>query len=343
MNRRWMLASSVLCVFASGGQAFAGDDCSQNTSGIAALPGYCVSVWAKGTADYFNPDSVVVDGNDVWVGYQNAASKTGGDGKTSTVVEYTRRGEVERTFAVPGHCDGLRIDPATHIVWASSNEDANPGLFSIDPATGIMTSYALAPTLHGGGYDDMAFVGGKMFIVASNPTLNAAGVNVFPAIDQVTITGTAATMTPVLYGNATATDTTTNATLTLNAVDPDSFTVDTAGNLVLVDQGGNELITVKNPGSVGQSVTRIPTATQFDDTVWATSTKGRLFLVDATSNTIYTIRTKFAVGTVYTETPNDSTVPGVFGTVDLTTGNLIPQIIGFGKPTGLLFVADDGR
>ncbi len=50
-----------------------------------------------------------------------------------------------RTFAVPGHCDGLRIDPATHKVWASSNEDGNPGLVSIEPASGTITKYSFEP------------------------------------------------------------------------------------------------------------------------------------------------------------------------------------------------------
>jgi hypothetical protein len=158
----------------------------------------------------------VRDGNDIWVGYQNATSKTGGDGKTSTIVEYTLRGGVERTFAVPGHCDGLRIDPATHLVWASSNEDGNPGLVSIDPTTGVVTPYTFGATAHGGGFDDMAFLDGKMFIAASNPTLDATGNNVFPALDEVSLSGTNVVLTPVLQGNATAIDVTSNLPVTLN-------------------------------------------------------------------------------------------------------------------------------
>jgi len=317
-----------------------GDDHCVAPGGVAALPGYSVRIWAQGTTEYSNPDSIEVDGNDVWVGFQNVTAKDGSDGKTSTVVEYDRHGHVERTFAVPGHCDGLRIDPSTHIVWASSNEDGNPALVSIDPATGVITPFTFAPTVHGGGYDDMAFLGGKMFIAASNPTLNAAGVNVFPALDEVTFSGTSANVSPVLLGNITATDLTTSSTVTLNEVDPDSITIDPAGDLVLDNQGGSELVFVHAPGAAGQVVSRIPLPTQVDDTVWATSNKGVLFLADATANTIYTIRTKFVVGTVYTETPNDSSVTGMLATIDLKTGFLAPQIIGFKKPTGLLFVAE---
>jgi hypothetical protein len=346
MKMRWMIAASCLCALAITAQpSFADDDdgpaaACRMAGGVAALPGYSVTVFARGTSAFSNPDSIVVDGDDVWVGYQNVTATDGSDGKTSTIVEYDRRGHIERTFAIPGHNDGLRIDPATHLVWATSNEDANPALVSIDPATGVVTHFTFGPTAHGGGYDDMAFLDGQMFIVASNPTLNAAGVNVAPAIGKVTFNGTSAIVSPVLFGNASALDTTTNSPVTLNVVDPDSMTIDPAGNLVLVDQAGLELITVMAAGTSAQTVSRIPTATQLDDTVWVTSTRGRLFLVDGVANTIYLVHTTFKVGTVFTETPNDSSVPGMLGTLDLKTGNVIPAIIGFEKPTGLLFVAD---
>lgn len=309
--------------------------------GLGALPGYSVRIWAKGTTATTNPDSIVQDGNDIWVGYQNVTSKTGGDGKTSTIVEYTRHGRVENTYAVPGHCDGLRIDPATHLVWASSNEDGNPGLVSINPVTGVVTPYTFAPTAHGGGFDDMAFLNGKMFIAASNPTLDGAGNNVFPALDQVSFSGTNVVLTPVLMGNATATDVTTQAAVTLNEVDPDSIAIDSSGNLVLVNQGGSEFVFISNPGTSSQTVTRLATATQLEDPVWIPSAKGQLLLVDAKANTVYAVRGPLVPGTVYTETPDDSSIASMLGTIDVATGVVSPKIIGFGKATGLLFLADE--
>jgi hypothetical protein len=317
-----------------------GSSC-QLPGGLGALPGYSVRVWAKGTTAYTNPDSIVQDGNDIWVGYQNVTSKTGGDGKTSTIVEYTRHGHVEHTYAVPGHCDGLRIDPATHLVWASSNEDGNPGLVSIDPATGVITPYTFAPTAHGGGFDDMAFLNGKMFIAASNPTLDSSGINVFPALDEVSFSATNVVLTPVLMGNATATDVTTNMPVTLNEVDPDSIAIDASGNLVLVNQGGSEFVFIANPGTSSQTVTRLATATQLEDPVWIPSAKGELLVVDGKANTIYAVRGPFVPGTVYTETPDDSSISSMLGTIDLTTGVVSPKIIGFIKATGLLFLADE--
>jgi hypothetical protein len=306
--------------------------------GLGGLPGYSVRVWAKGTSAYTNPDPIERDGNDIWVAYQNSTSKTGGDNKTSTIVEYTRHGQVEHTYAVPGHCDGLRVDPATHLVWASSNEDGNPGLVSIDPATGVITPYTLDATLHGGGYDDVAFLNGTMFIAASNPNLDSLGNNNFPAVDKVTFNGTHATVTTVLMGNATATDVTTNMSVTLNEVDPDSLAIDSAGRLVLVNQGGSEFVFIANPGTAQQTVSRLVTATQLEDPVWIPSADGELLLVDATANTIYAVRTQFVPGTVFTETPNDSSISSLLGTIDVTTGVLSPTVLGFGKATGLLFV-----
>jgi sugar lactone lactonase YvrE len=239
---------------------------------------------------------------------------------------------------VLGHCDGLRVDPATHRVWASSNEDGNPRLVSIDPATGKITAYAFPhPTAHGGGFDDMAFVGGKMFIAASNPNLNSSGVNVFPAVDAVTFSGTNVVLAPVLFGNATAIDSISGEQVTLNEVDPDSMTLDAAGNLVLVNQAGSELVFIHNPGTSTQTVTRTLVGTQLEDTIFIgparQGTNGTFLVVDGTTNTIYSIRTQLQ--SVYTETPDDSGVSGLFGTLDLSTGIVTPVVIGFKKATGL--------
>jgi hypothetical protein len=309
-------------------------------AGLGAVPGYSVRIWAQGTATMTQPDAIERVGDDIWVGFQNGAAKDGTDTKTSTIVEYTRHGRIERTFAVPGHVDGVRFDQSTHLVFVTSNEDGNPRLVSIDPSTGTVAPYTLAPTVHGGGYDDLAFLGGNFFIVASNPTLDSSGNNVFPAIDQVSITGNKASVTPVLLGNASALDLTTGATVTLNVNDPDSLSINPSGQLMLVDQGGSELVFIANPGTTTQSVTRVPTATQLDDTVFATSQEGELLVTDGVANTIYAVRSTFVPGTLFTETPNDSSVPGIIGTVDLTTGFVTPKIIGFQKPTGLIFIAE---
>jgi hypothetical protein len=307
------------------------------------LPGYKISVFthfAAGGAKFINPDSIAIDGTSVFVGFQNVTAKDGSDGKTSTIVQYTMDGTLVKQFVVPGHNDGLRVDPQTRLVWASSNEDGNPALNVIDPSSGQITAYSFPATPHGGGYDDMYFLNGMTFIAASNPNLDANGNNVFPAVDKITLSGSQAVLTPILMGNATATDTIAAKSTTLNEVDPDALSVDNQGQLVLVDQGGSELVFIKNPGTPQQSVTRTPVGDQLEDTVWTTVGHGRLLVTDGQSNAIYWIHVDSAAGTIYTEAPNDSGVPGFIGIVDLTTGFVHPVMIGFLHPTGMAYIPD---
>ncbi len=305
---------------------------------LLAPPGWTISLWAVGGGKYSNPDSIEKDGNNIWVGYQNVTAKDGSDGLTSTIVEYTVSGTVVNSWKVPGHTDGLRIDPATHKAWVTSNEDGNPALNIIDPASSTPTSITLAKTAHGGGYDDLAFLGGAVYLVCSAPALDAGGNNVFPAIDKLTVSGTTATVVPVLMGNAAATDTTAKAPTTLNLTDPNSLSVDPKGNLVLVSQADSALITISNPGTPTQSVTKTPIGNQQDDTVWATANSGTLYVVDGGKNAVYKVKWSGPVGTVFTVAPNDSGVVGFLGTIDLTTGFITPVSTGWSKPTGLVFV-----
>jgi hypothetical protein len=203
-------------------------------------------------------------------------------------------------MTVVGHSDGLRLDPVSGKLWATVNEDGNPALYVIDPTTRASTKYILkAP--HGGGYDDIAFLGGHAYLAASNPTLNAARVNVFPAIVDVTLNPDhTTTLKPVLMGNAKATDLVAKAPVSLNEVDPDSMTVDLNGELVLIDQGGSEIVMIASPGTAQQKVTRVPVGTQLDDTVWAPGTTGSLFVTDGSLNATYVVGGSLASGDVLT-------------------------------------------
>ncbi len=310
------------------------------------LPGYKISVFARfatASSNYINPDSIAVDGTTIYIGFQNVTAKDGTDNKTSTIVQYTMDGKAVKTFPVPGHNDGLRVDPQTHLVWASSNEDGSPALNVIDPSSGKVTAYTFpSPTPHGGGYDDIWFMNGMAFIAASNPSLDGNGNNTFAAIDKIALSGTTVVLTPILMGNATATDTISQQPTTLNENDPDSFSVDDQGQLVLIDQGASEMVFIKNPGTPQQSVTRTPVGDQLDDTVWATSAHGRLLITDGTSNAIYWVHVDKPAGTIFTQAPNDSGVVSFIGMVDLTTGFVRPVMIGFGKPTGMAYIPDAG-
>jgi hypothetical protein len=131
------------------------------------------------------------------------------------------------------------------------NEDANPNLVIIDPVAGTQTTYTFGPTPHGGGYDDMAFRNGNVFISASNPSNNP---NTGPAIVKAEISGTSVSVSPVLLGDANATDVRTGKPVTLNLLDPDSMIFDPVGDLVLDSQSDAELIIVRHPGFTDQSV-----------------------------------------------------------------------------------------
>ncbi len=295
--------------------------------GLAALPGYQVSLFARQTSAFNSPDSLVVDNGFVYIDYQNTTAKDCTDKNTSTVVQYDMHGKMLKTFTVPGHSDGMRADPSTHLLWVTSCEDGNPKFVTIDPSSGTITPYTFPPTPHGGGYDDLCFLNGLVFIAASNPSVNSAGVNPFPAIDKMTLSNGKVNLTPVLLGNATATDLIASAKTTLNEVDPDSMTVDLSGQLVLVNQAGSELVFLKNPGTPQQTVTRMPVGDQLDDTVWATSSQGRLLVTDGVIGNTYWINA--FPGTVYTQAPDDSGTVGFVGVINMMTGFITPVVIGF--------------
>lgn len=309
---------------------------------VTGLPGYQVSLFASGAAGRTKPDSITFDTQFIYVGYQNTTAADGSDGGSSTIVKYTDAGQEVRSFTVQGRCDGLRFNPFTQLLWATVNEDGNSSLSTIDPNTGATIHYTFSAAPHGGGYDDLVFVNGMAFVAASNPTNLTNGVNTNPAVAKVVLNGTTATLTPVLLGNATVTNAMTLQPVTLNLLDPDSMSVDTAGNVVLVDQAESQIIFIQNAGTTNLPVSVVTTSMQLDDTVWAKATAGRLLVVDAKQNAIYAIRSTFTIGTVYTEVAPD-TGSGLVGTVNLTTGILTPIANGFTKPTGLVFVPDGAR
>jgi hypothetical protein len=264
------------------------NDTTQPAQGLSIAPGYNASVFATGPSGATQPDSIAVDGLNVYVGYQNGAAKDGSSG-SSTIAQFTPTGAngtwtVARVWTVAGHNDGLKVDLNTHLVWALQNEDANPTLVIINPATGTTTPYTIA-AVNGGGYDDIAFAGGKVFFTASNP---AKDPNTDPAVVQVTLNNAThtATTTPVLFGNAAALNLVTHKAVTLNLQDPDSMTVDPQGNLLFTDQADNQLVTVLAPGTANQSVTVLPLSdaaknpVSVDDTLFNPGSTGEMLVTD---------------------------------------------------------------
>jgi len=313
---------------------------SQSLSSLrtqSPLGSYSKNVFVRGTDKRYNPDPIVWVNGFLFVAYQNATGPDGSGGD-STIVQYNRKGKAIQAIKVPGRCDGMRWNPYTNVMWITVNEDANSSMFTWDPTSGSLVHYTFSSAKHGGGYDDLAFSNGMAFIAASNPKLSKKGINKHPAIVSVVLNGSVAQVTPVLMGDAQATDITTGQTVTLNLTDPDSMTVAPNGDVVLVSQADSEIVWVHSAGSPSQSVSRLLVGTQVDDTVYATQSHGLLYVGDAKRNVIYTVSGRFRSGDLYTEAPSDAGVRGFIGRVDTTYGSITPILSGFGSPTGLLFV-----
>jgi hypothetical protein len=117
------------------------------------------------------PDSISIGGGSVWVEYGNGAASDGTKG-SSTIVQYGFNGAVLNTYSIPGSVDGLKYDPMTGKVWALQNQDDNSTLSIIDPTTHTVSAPLKydAPYVHGGGrgYDDVAFLGDKVYLSYTN-------------------------------------------------------------------------------------------------------------------------------------------------------------------------------
>jgi hypothetical protein len=336
---RPLAAAGVLLASLAAGHA-------ARAAGPTAQPPYRLSLFARSAGGYSQPDSIVQWRDSVIVGFGNHVAKDGSDGKSSTIVEYGPNGNVRRTFSTPGHNDGLHVI-FDRFLWCLQNEDGNPNLVVIDLVSGQKTQYGFPASAlaHGGGFDDIAVLDGKVFFSVSAPTLDKAGNNVFPALVRVSLPahGNTLKISPVLAGNASAVDIPTGTAVTLNLTDPDSLSVDPRGNLVLTSQADAELVFVRGALSSSPQAGRLPLTTggapvTIDDTQFATGTPGSYLLVtDLGGDAIYRIAAGafgWEPGTAYSA----SDTAGIVGVLDLDNGVVTPVATGFGSARGLLFV-----
>jgi len=313
---------------------------------------YAVRVFAQAPPNTTQPDSIVAWRDRIIVGFQNNVAKDGSDGKSSTIVEFSLSGEPQRSFTVPGHNDGLRVVGDDQL-WALQNEDANPNLVVIDLRSGAATPYTFAPTPHGGGYDDIVVgADGAVYLTASNPNLNSAGINVFPALVRARLWKGTVLLETVLYGNGSATDIASGSAVTLNLTDPDSMTRDLKGNIVFTSQADSVLVFVRRPGEGDQSVGRLDlssTATgpggaliTIDDTTFTPPGAEYLLVTDVGGGTIYRVdRSEFGFepGQAYSA----SDTAGIVGTLNLDNGVITPIVTGLVSGRGLQFVGARAR
>lgn len=342
----------MLAVTLSVGAAFF-TNVEQAHAAPVASPPYTLGTF-KGTppTGATQPDDIAVsaDGADLWVGYGNGVD-TFGKGGPSNLVEYDiASGAVLQNLTIPGHLDGVKISPQTGVVWATQNEDGNPTLTVVNPKNGKFQTFKVTSSLITGGLDDLVFSGpSSAFVTASSQADATTPVIVEISLKQkkkkssLTVTsalpGAPATVWNVVTNMAEAGDT---------ILDPDSMTIDPAGELVQNDRVSHSLFIVRNP-SATNPVLRVPLALfttpdvplEVDDTVFsysltsgASSTAGTLFITDTTANIIYTLtKPYFPSNEVYSA----ANVLKDVGLVDLNTGLFVPVATGFMGVHGLAF------
>ena len=310
---------------------------------------YTLTKFASGPAGASKPDSVTVDGSgNVWVSFTNGVAPDGSDGKSSTVVEYNSKGVLIANYPILGSNDGLKYNPYDHTIWSLRNQDANPALTIIDPKTKTTRDLVYSsPPAHGGGYDDVVFRNGKIYISASNPNLDQNGFNPAPSILRVTLSGNTIQTTPILSGDAYAINRVSGQPVKTVQSDPDSFTVDRLGNLVLDSQADSILLFVSHPGTYAQNVLELPLTdaggnpVMVDDTVFPSNPKGTIYFTDSGTNTVYAL-----TGASFDTAVGYSSSGPSIGTVNLFTGVYTPVVTGLSSSHGATFVRteedDDG-
>ena len=266
------------------------------------------SVFATGTGvGGTQPDSITAGSGSVWVEYGNGAVSTGGTGD-STIVQYSSGGAVQHVYTIAGLVDGLKVNPVTGMVWALQNNDGNATLSLINPTTHAVSapmSYASPPYVYGAssarGYDDVAFLGGKVYLSYTNP------VNPSDSVLQILNQGNTPSGTLTTTSILTAQQ--TNPLFTSSSQAPpdiDSLKSTPSGQLVLTSEGdglGAQWATsdgrytlISNPGTASQTFTnvRITNAAGvnvngMDDVIFPDAKAGTLYVSDTKTDKIYAV------------------------------------------------------
>ncbi|MBV8909271.1 MAG: PEP-CTERM sorting domain-containing protein [Gammaproteobacteria bacterium] len=301
------------------------------------------------------PDSITDVNGTVWVEYGNGAVSTGGSGD-STIVQYSAGGAVEHTWSIAGLVDGLKYNPVTGMVWVLQNNDGNATLSLINPKTDAVSGplrFASPPYVYGAnsarGYDDVAFLNGKVYLSYTNP-VNPAD-SVLQVLDQGNTPSGKLTTTSILTAQQT------NPLFTSSSQNPpdiDSLKSTPNGQLVLTSEGdglGSKWVTsdgrytlIANPGTAMQTVTNVRVtnaagvnANAMDDVIMPGASAGTLYVTDTKTNDVYAVHLTGLVPT----TPIVSF--GSFGEVALVnpvTGVVeMPLLTGLKAPHGMDFVA----
>ena len=305
-----------------------------------------ISVLATAPANASAPDSIALAGNDIWVAYTNGADSTGLSGH-STIVEYDHSGHVEQTYQIAGYVDGLKFDPVTHEIWALQNQDGNSTLTLINPEEHSVSqplSYAVPSATR--GYDDVAFLDGKVYESYTNPVNNGDPTLVQLLNGNDPDSGPLQTKTILAFG-ATGLNLETGKTEVIPQTDPDSLKVAPNGDLLLTGGADDTIIDVHNPGTAHQSVsftTVQGVSGGLDDVIKPDATAGTFYLSDTADNRVLTVHVTGLNTNDYYASVGDA-----FGQVDPKTGQFTALVnaanapgFQFGSAHGPAFVPDKG-
>lgn len=306
------------------------------------------------------PDSITNGDGSIWVQYGNNAVSTGGPGAgNSTIVQYSPSGAVDHVYTVAGLVDGLKFNPTTGMVWALQNNDANATLSLIDPTTHVVTGpmkYAVPPYVYGPptgpgglgrGYDDVAFLGGKVYLSFTNPVNPTDPV--LQILNQGNTPSGTLTTTSILSAQQT------NPLFTSSSQNPpdiDSLKATPNGQLVLTSEGdglGPEWATsdgrytlISDPGTSHQTVTNVRVTNAagvnvngMDDVIFPGATSGTLYVSSTSTNQVYAVH----LTGLNPDTPIISL--GSFdevGLVNPSTGVVEESLLSVASPHGLDFV-----
>jgi hypothetical protein len=317
------------------------------------------------------PDDITRIGGYLFTGFQNGVGPQGQaspDGnRDSTIVEFTAWGSVVNQWDVRGKCDGLTANPATGLVVATVNEDANSSLYTINPFSGRVVHYHYnKPLPHNGGTDAISFYNGLMLISASAPgTVGpSAPQPYYPAVYVVTLNQSkrVAYVKALFFDESHATAANgkhVGHPVKLGLTDPDSNEVVPTlaprfpGDFMLTSQGDQEQIYVHGAGTRHHHLWVLALSQSVDDTAWATNFAGVLFAADHDADTVNVVSGFFTPGTAFVAvTPCDAnnapaTCPGpgfpanYLGTLNMFTGHITKVSLGGAslEPQGMIFVS----
>ena len=261
------------------------------------------------------PDDITKLGSDIFVGFQNnvgpqgeptPAGNQGAGNRDSTIVAFSSTGSKIAQWQVRGHVDGVTADPTIGRVIITTNEDANPHLFTIAPSSPQAVQYRVPALPSHGGLDAVSIYHGKIMVSASAPGTSgkAAPQASYPAVYDVSLnTGAHTASVRGMFGDeasAKRVNPGTSGTARLALADPDSNFVVPAyaprfgGQFMVTSQGDYQNIFAAGTSAKQLSVLKL--SQSIDDSAWASGRSSTLYVTDGSADLIYKITGPFQKG-----------------------------------------------